>query len=452
MNNFKKLIGNWRVVALLCIAFILLLLAFSLTIISCGKIYNTSSSTGNYTVTGKINNLSIGSAIKVAATVTHIVAIDSNNQKTLANLSSDGTFSLSIDKGYPIILGFYNKTGTAITLLGHLKQSDVDWDSLPIINPSGSATDLGTIEVDTTEKKATPAIDLTSLLSKMNFTDQTTAAYYGQMDDAMTVLTNLDVDGNGVFDFQESKSYLFWADFQFATSNEVSNMINQFAENFRPSVESYSYQFIFTESGSSIAGTRATMQAPGGLAGQTFSGTAASNRTEWVYSFAPATKSPITPPSGTCTVEVTGVGTYRFSNFQAGQISYVGASENIVFPVIKLTTDEAGYVTRIDYKWKIIKNGTARDANTDELNTVEDTTTSPSKGFSHSSPFVSFTFNDGISNSPLIIPRGQGYLTINTLDLDTTGGGTRKVARTDIQSICIAYNLTSRVVHRFFYN
>ncbi|OGC04700.1 hypothetical protein A2276_01835 [candidate division WOR-1 bacterium RIFOXYA12_FULL_43_27] len=444
--------GIWKFVVGICLAVGILLLGFSVLMVGCGK-QGSGSSTSGYTILGIVPNsqtqaLSIGAK---ATAVTHIVAVDSNGQKTQATLSSNGSFSVPVTKGYPYALGFYNKSGTVITLLGYLKQKDVNWDSLPLMNPSGSSTDLGTVTVEATSQEAIPSINLTTLINQMSMVDQTTASYYGQIDGPMAVLTNVDVDGNGVFDFEENKSYLFWADMQFTTTSEIQSMLTDYAD-YIPTVASYVYQFIFTEGGQSTAGRRATMTPPGTtLASQT--GDAAANRTEWVFSFGAGLASPTAPPSGTYTIEVTGgVGTYRLQNFQPSQISYVGATNDIIYPVLKITTDEAGYITRISHQWKIRKSGVARNATAEEIKTVEDTQVNTSRGFSHSSPFFSFNFSDGASTSPLNFYRDNSYTDITTVTIDDTASSSRRVLYSDVTLISVTYNLTSRTVHRFWFS
>ena len=432
-----------------------LLVLFSLAALAgCGQTNSSSSSSsssGNYTISGKLSSLSVSSVhTSASSTVTHIVAIDANGAKYLADLNANGTFSLKVNSGHPSVLGFYNKEGSAITLLGYLKQSDVGWNSLPIINPKDDSLDLGTVTIEASSKTATPSVDLSTLITKMNLASQATAAYYGSIDDNLVVLTNLDVDGNGLFDFQENKSYLFWADFGFKTSSQIQNMVGQYDDAYRPEIENYSYQLIFLEgSTSSTAGTSATLSRP---SGSSLTGTAAANRTEWVFSFGQGITSPTQPPSGTYTAAVQGVGNYTLKNFQSSSVSTVGGKENIVYPVLKLTTDADGFVTKIDYKWKIVKSGTVTDVSSDEIRTVEDTALNSASGFIHGSPFFSFYFKDGTGTKPLQFLRDAGSLAITTVELDSSSGGTRKVLLSDLNQLSVTYNLTSRTVHRFWFN
>ena len=423
----------------------------SLVSLGCGSLTNSGSSSsqsGQLRLQGKYNLTISPSSIGTQATpaITAIVAVTSDGTKSLATLSN-GTFSLNVKKGFPTLLGFFNGT----SLVGYLAQKDVDWQSLPLMNPKETTTDLGTVEVSTATREATPSVALNDLISKMNMTSDSATAY-GRIDNPMTVFTNLDVDGNGTFDFQEGKSFLFWADYQFKTSSQISKMIGEFNEAYTPQIESYTYALIFLdENKKSTAGVSASLSAPGALASTSFAGTSADRPAEWVYGFGPVT-AVSTPPSGQYVATVTGYGTLTFNNFQPATVSRIGASENIVYPVLKLSTNEAGEVTKVSYKWKIIQSGTARDATAAEITSqVEDTQKSTTAGFIHGSPFIGFQFkSDGKGTTPIMLDRDGTSLDITTVPIE--GGTTRKVLLSDIQDLSITYNLTTRAVHRFHFS
>ena len=189
----------WALVGVFC-----LLLVSGIYIIGCGSNSSGGGSSSDYGISGKLTSLTAS-----ALTITHVIAVGSNGEKHLATLDSSGNFSVTVTKGVPYAVGFYNKTGSTITLLGYLKQDDVSWDSLPLMNPSGSSLDLGSVEVNSASTEATTSVNLTSLISQMNMVDQTNASYYGSIDDAMIVFTNMDVDGNGEFDMNEGKYYMY---------------------------------------------------------------------------------------------------------------------------------------------------------------------------------------------------------------------------------------------------
>ena len=242
-----------------------ILLLFGASIIShgCGS-SGGSGSTTDYTIQGKLSSLTASGVNAFAnSTVTHIVAIGSSGEKYLASLASDGTFSVALNRGVSYAFGFYNKTGSTITLLGYLQQTEVSWESLPLMNPADASTDLGTVEIHSASLEAIPSINLTSLISKMNIVDNATAVYYGEIDGPMTVFTNIDVDGNGVFDFQEGKSYLFQTYVNVNNgTGQIANMQNGlYNESYYPTPESYTV-VLTCQGDSQTVGTAVTFHFP----------------------------------------------------------------------------------------------------------------------------------------------------------------------------------------------
>src|SRR3989339_1575767 len=159
----------WALVGVFC-----LLLVSGIYIIGCGSNSSGGGSSSDYGISGKLTSLTAsGLGASSALTITHVIAVGSNGEKHLATLDSSGNFSVTVTKGVPYAVGFYNKTGSTITLLGYLKQDDVSWDSLPLMNPSGSSLDLGSVEVNSASTEATTSVNLTSLISQMNMVDQT---------------------------------------------------------------------------------------------------------------------------------------------------------------------------------------------------------------------------------------------------------------------------------------
>lgn len=412
-----------------------LVLLFGFAFWGCGQLLSTSS-TSSYTISGRYTTSASALSALAAPTVTSIVAISSDGTKSLASLSN-GTFSLSVNKGQPCLIGFFNGT----TLVGHLKQKEVDWDSLPLMNPVGSSTDLGTVEVISGTLEAAPSIALNDLIAKMNL-DLSGATYYGKIDNPMTVLSNLDVDGNGTFDFNESKTYLFWADYSFTRPAQMNNMLGQYCDGYVPTIESYAFSLIFQNGSAAVEGAAATLSAPGNLAGTTITGTCDAQGNVWVFGLGNITTE-ATAPSGTYTAEVgSSVGTLTFNNFQQSSVSSIGASSNIVYPVLKITTNESGIITRVDYKWKIIKSGTATDAATAEIsNSVEDTDKSKPNGFIHGSPFFEFFSNltGTAGTGPIKIDRDAGFINLTSYNLKFD----------DVPLMSLVYNLSTRAVYRF---
>ena len=425
--------------------------AFQMVQSGCGQQGSspTPSST-NYTVSGKVGTVtSAGLSAFAVNTVTHIVAISADNDKYLADLNADGTFSIKINKGTPYALGFYNKTGSTITLLGYLQQKDVSWESLPIMNPSVDTTNLGTVEINAS-LEALPTLDITTLISQMNMVDTATAQYYGTLDDQMAMFTNMDVDGNGVFDFQESKSYLFQNYISMGTTTgEIPKMLNgYYNDTYAPTPSNY-HLVLSCMGDSQTIGTNATFTFPSPVTSANAVVTSTTTVTiestgggEGWTCYSKINNCPIispeVAPAGTYTV-VVGTKTYTFRNFKATSVLKVGSNNGLIYPVFSLVTNEAGYITTVNYKWKKLVNGTITTPTATEIKAaVENTALSTS--FVHPSPFISF-FSDSstLIGSIIRFERDSSSLNITSYNIKLS----------NVHHIQAAYNLTSPVVCKF---
>jgi hypothetical protein len=434
----------------------------------CGQKQNGGGgSTTNYTISGKLVGVSAGA---VRATdvlpVTHIVAIGATGARYLADYSSaEGTFSLGVNKGCPYVVGFYNRSGGQITLLGYLKQDQLGWDSLPIIEPTVDATDLGTVEVFPASLEATPSVNLNSLISQMNM-DLDVAQYYGQIDDPLSVLTNLDVDGNGEFDFTESVGYLFEAKIGMGpgpgpATGQIGNMLNgSYNHGFRPKPQCFVLLFAAAR-GASVppGGSTATLNFPCLVyngSSQFQSSTASVEGMSgggWTAAFdgdsVPSVliTSPEVLPSGTYTIQVSGGWNsgrpYTFMNVQGTQVVKVGATDKIIFPALNLVTSPAGYITTVNYKWLMLENGAVRDATLAELKAVIADTQAGENALVETSPAVGFMTGPntlgGMKKMPLT--GSSGSVDVSEFNV--------KATQADLNHIAVGYNLTSRVICDF---
>lgn len=445
-NNNNFLIGLILfVICVFIISFVLL--------VGCGTSPSpTPTPTTNYTLQGKVGTISgSGLGARAATSVTHIVAIGSNLEKYLATPEADGTFSLPIIKGYPYVLGFYNKTGTTITLLGYLKQSDVNWHSLPIMNPTDSSTDLGTIEINSTSQEATPSINVTSLIGKMNM-DLTTAQYYGTFDESLIVLTNLDVDGNGIFDFSENKAYMFHTFLGMGPGNsnpgEISKMLGgNYNDTFKPKPAYYEMVFICNVSDGQTSTTTMSMVGPKTFYSSTTNFSNTLTGTIDVSSFGwscfmdignNALISPEVAPSGTY-VATAGAKTYTINNFQGSSVVAINSTNGIIYPVFNLVTNEAGYITTVNYKWKKLVNNVITTPSAAEIKAAIESTITQT-AFAHTSPFISFfTAAQDPSATPILFDRDGTSVDVSSYN----------VKLSTLHHIQASYNLTSRVVCKF---
>lgn len=432
---------------------VVLLAAAAFFYIGCGQSgssSSSSSSSGNYTLSGSVGTVtSTGIGAKAATTVTHIVAIGADNQKTLITPEANGDFVATLNSGQPYVLGFYNKTGSTITLLGYLKNSDYDWDSLPIIDPTDSATDLGTVEINTASVEATPSINITSLIGEMNMT-AANATLYGSIDDSLSALTNIDIDGNGVFDFAENKQYLFQAYIGMyvngaPATGQINSMFGQYNSSYNPSPYHHAIYFSGQGTGDTkTVGTNTTLTAPAALGGSlTQTATTGSQSGAWTI-FYPSVTTPEAAPSGTYTVAI-GSTTYTINNFKASNIMAVGANNNIVFPIFQIVSTEAtGKITAVKYKWRKLVNGTPQDATAAEvkasINYASGTT-----DYQTMNPFISF-FSD--QNTLIADSSGNKFFYLGLTE-DQVDVSALNITRTNIDHLQAGYEFTSKVIVKF---
>jgi len=443
------------------------ILGFGIYLFGCGQSQNSGGGGGgtvpDYTISGKVGTIStLGLKSAENLEVTHIVAIGRNNQKYSATPDSNGNFSLKVVSGWPYAIGFYNQGNSKITLLGYLRKNQVNWESLPLMYPATSETNVGTVEINRASVEATPSIALSDLLSQLNM-DTAAANLYGNIDNLMTAFTNVDVDGNGIFDFQENKSYLLDIIVQVGKSNGVTSgeldmMLNKWYDNYYAIPHSYQFFFYAVEgSGGSdkpASGTQATLNFPQtvydmtGIGKTSIIGQTSSSGYGWSIgtfggdSTASTYTTPEVVPSGCYTYEVSGRGTYSFKNINGAPGFAVGASENIVYPIFKLTTNEAGIITTIHYKWMIRQNGTTREATEAEVKAQVSHTDSSSDGFVMTSPTIGIQPKD---DTKYYAPKQIG-LTTSFVDISDWN-----VKTSDIVKLVGQYNLNSNLDCRWYF-
>jgi hypothetical protein len=220
-------------------------------------------------------------------------------------------------------------------------------------------------------------------------------------------------------------------------------MLGQYDENYRPMLQSYTYSLVFQSGSTAVAGAQARLTAPGALASTSLTDTVDPQDSTWVFGLGYITDEAV-PPSGTYTAVVdNGGGTLTFNYFKPTKVSSIGATNDIIYPVLKIVTNEStGVITGIYYKWKIVRSGTVSDATIEEVQAViEDTVKSKPVGFIHGSPFIElyYDINTTTGSGPIAIDRDAGFIDLTSYN--------KKYS--DVYIISVAYNLSSRAVHRF---
>jgi hypothetical protein len=325
-----------------------------------------------------------GKAYAVGETVDNIVAISPD--KTFITATKNGNdFSLSLTKGKPYMITFLRGT----TIVGLYKVDDTTgMDSLPI------STDSGDISVGTVSLSAGVALgslSSSSLLQTLGIT-QSVASAYGVMDDGMTRLSSVDVDGNGTIDYQENKSYKLYVSYGFRYSTcatpssspgtAFTNSEGKWSDKDLILACGYEYNFVANPDVSSLDWDSAILNLPAAVDGVTsklqgYNGISSFGRDVefWPSGSEGYATNPSTPPSGTYTITVNSATggsatTYTYKNVRSQTID--ANLNNIYVPITKLTLDGSGKVTLLEWQWWKKLNNTWTQPSNDELATVLD--------------------------------------------------------------------------------
>ncbi len=430
--------------------FVLVLLFVSAVFfIGCGQSGTSSYSyvqpAGNFRIKGNLSSLSPASINQAGVlNVTNIIAIGSDGVKYMADFNpSTETFSISVNTGIPYAVGFYNQSNDKITLLGYLKQNDFNWHSLPLMTTTTTETNLGTVEINAASVEAVPSVGLNDLLSAVSM-NSAEANLYGNVDGLMTQFTNVDVNNNGVFDFMENKAYLLQivigtniGSTTQSMTGEVDKMLNHYNDTYYPIPSQYEIIFHAAEEGATLPadGTAGTIKYPTTIYDSTHTPKTQDTGTVWgssgkFWSFMRqmgGIASPSVIPSGSYTFEVTGKGSYTFSNVEGAPLAAVGTTEGLIFPIFQMETDEAGYVTKIDYKWMIREDGITREATPDEVKAiiVDSSLNSNHATLVEPSPSLGVVLDHYPSINPAADPNDPNYRAPLKIDRDSNSVDTK---------------------------
>ena len=325
-----------------------------------------------------------GKAHAVGETVDNIVAISPD--KTFITATKSGNdFSLSLTTGKPYMITFLR--GTTIVALYKVDET-TGMDSLPV------GTDSGDISVGTVSLNAGVAqgsLSSSSLLQTLGMTESVASAY-GVMDEGMTRLSSVDVDGNGTIDYLENKSYKLYISYGFrysscaapgsSTGTAFTNSQGNWSDKILLLSCGYEYNCVVNPDVSSLNWNTATLNLPAAVEGVTsklqgYNGVGSLGRDVefWPSGSEGYATNPRTPPAGTYTITVNSATggsttTLTYNNVRSQTID--ANLNNIYVPVTKLTLDSNGKVTLLEWQWwKKLNNNWTQPSN-DELAAVLD--------------------------------------------------------------------------------
>ena len=413
-----------------------------LVVLSLAFVYGCGNATGgggggggggvatNYTITGNIPQMN--TILSLPTTETKVIAIGANCETFTATVSSDGSFSLNLIKGVPYVLGFYD----GVTLEGYVCVPSVGWNSLPIIDPTGEAIDLGTLTLEAGSLIVTCEINTLALAkSLMNLDSLTGATFYGSIDGMMKNLLNIDVNKNGEPDYLEDNIGIYltlnqWGGPGGMATGEIEEMLTGYNDSYVPSPACYAYWL--TSKSSLNVGTVVSLEAPTTLTGWTPPGNTFTTMTAEVQSMSgdfcryahfngynETATSPTTPPTGTYTAEVGG-DKYTFDNCDFSGAFIVGSSEGIIYPVFNLETWEVAgkgvCIKKVHYKWMKVDSGNPVLADPDEVKAVVGNYSSGT-AIAGQSPNIGFQAFQGV---PTTCPESYIYYDRDGTSLDVS--------------------------------
>jgi len=382
-----------------------LVLALAVSLAACGGSSDTSAPTTSTTVnmSGSLDSSTMtlaskegpfkrflaflhpfGKAHAVGETVDKIVAI-SPDMTTITATKSGNDFSLNLTKGKPYMITFLRGT----TIVGLYKVDETTgMDSLPVSADSGDIS-VGTVSLN--GGVAQGSLSSSALLQTLGITESVASAY-GVMDEGMTRLSSVDVDGNGTIDYEENKSYKLYVSYGFRYSScaapgsspgtAFTNSQGQWSDKASILACGYEYNLVADPDISSLNWDSATLTLPAAVDGVTsklqgYNGISSFGRDVefWPSGSEGYATNPPTPPSGTYTITVNSASggsttTFTYKNVCSQTID--ANLNNIYVPITKLTLDGNGKVTLLEWQWwKKLNNNWTQPSN-DELAAVLD--------------------------------------------------------------------------------
>jgi hypothetical protein len=139
-------------------------------------------------------------------TITHVMAVDpeaASPHRSLAAVAADGSFELGIETGRPYVLVFLDDTAVGADMVAAVFRAG----TLDTLSPqvAGHLT-LGDVTVDPTTQTAAAGVGYDDLLAQLGLSPAA-AEYLGSIDDLSLRYANPDIDGDGVIDVQQDRSY-----------------------------------------------------------------------------------------------------------------------------------------------------------------------------------------------------------------------------------------------------
>jgi hypothetical protein len=273
--------------------------------------------------------------------VTNIIAVCSDMTIIQAtHTANDFQLELPLNKAYIVVF----LDGTSIIGL-YKVDAPTDLDAVPVPE-TASDLDIGAVGYDALSDTFTAAITQTLLFNALSITN-TVATAFGVVDNGMSRLSSLDVDGNTQLDAFENprKFYDLKIQYMFDETEGFASIQDSFGITSSAVFDWYMYIGYISPEDLTIDWSTSYLNFPSTINGmncitQTAS---ASYSTYHNLNFSDGFNSPLTPPSGTYTITGTITGTatiqtYTFHNFRSQAID--PNLYNIYIPLVRLNMVE----------------------------------------------------------------------------------------------------------------
>jgi len=147
-----------------------------------------------------------GHALAAVTRITDVMAIDPETaapKRTIAHVGADGSFELAVDAGRPYVLVFVDRTAVGAAMAVAMFRAG----TLDTVSPQlAGHLALGDVAIDPGTHTATSGIPYTDLLASLGL-DAAAAEYLGSVDDLSLRYANPDIDGNGIIDLEEDRTF-----------------------------------------------------------------------------------------------------------------------------------------------------------------------------------------------------------------------------------------------------
>jgi hypothetical protein len=291
-------------------------------------------------------------------TIDNVLAADADGNFILATKSGNG-FTLSLPAGHVYLVAFLS--GTTTKAIYRADPSGSGWIALPVGTGSHDV-DLGTLTFDASGV-GTGTTSSSTVATNLGV-DAGVQSALAAWDAAMQRLANVDVDGDGTFDFEQGRRYDFGLHYEFTPAARFADIQGStFSDQSATTYLGYGYYFNAWPGGTHDWST-ATLTAPAAITptGQAPSttrvkcwtnvsaGSGASVNFYCGSGIAPGDIAvlPVQPPAGNYTVTVDGSTTFQFRGVASQVID--ANLYNVYIPSVRVAMS-SGKVASLDVQW-----------------------------------------------------------------------------------------------------